>query len=67
MGLDKGLLKKLLLVACILGVLQGLLTFIGGLVACFDRDKDVRIMCTVSWTMVILVKVLAIMKSVSKT
>eukprot|EP00826_Nyctotherus_ovalis_P040486 TRINITY_DN39_c0_g3_i1.p1 TRINITY_DN39_c0_g3~~TRINITY_DN39_c0_g3_i1.p1 ORF type:complete len:128 (-),score=16.13 TRINITY_DN39_c0_g3_i1:47-430(-) len=40
MGLDQGLLKKLLLVACILGVLQGVLTFIGGLVACFDRNKD---------------------------
>ena len=35
------LAKLLLLVACILGVLQGLLTFIGGITACFDRNKDV--------------------------
>ena len=41
MGLESGLVKKLLLIACILGVLQGLLTLVGGIIACFDRNKDV--------------------------
>ena len=41
MGLESGLVKKLLLIACILGVLQGLLTLVGGIIACFDRDKSV--------------------------
>jgi len=41
MGLSNELIPKLLLLACILGVLQGLLTFIGGIIACFDRNKDV--------------------------
>ena len=41
MGLSIELVKKLLLIACILGVLQGLLTLIGGITACFDRNKDV--------------------------
>lgn len=43
MGLDQGIAKKLLLVACVLGILQGLLTFIGGMITCFDREKDVSI------------------------
>jgi len=41
MGLESDLAKKLLLIACILGVLQGLLTLVGGIIACFDRNKDV--------------------------
>jgi len=41
MKFDKELLKKLLLVAGALGAFQGLLTFIGGLVACHDRNNDV--------------------------
>jgi len=41
MGLSIELVKKLLLIACILGVLQGLLTLVGNIIACFDRNKDV--------------------------
>ena len=33
--------KILLLIACIFGVLQGLLTFIGGFITSFDSDKNV--------------------------
>lgn len=35
--------KVLLFVACGCGVLQGLLTFIGGIIACFDHNSDVFI------------------------
>jgi len=41
MGFKSGLTKKLLLAASILGVAQGLITFIGGITTCFDRDKNV--------------------------
>ena len=41
MGLNTELIRKLLIVACIFGILQGLLTFVGGIIACFDRNKDV--------------------------
>ena len=41
MGLSHDLIKKLLILACVFGVLQGLLTLIGGIIACFDRNKDV--------------------------
>ena len=35
------LLKKLLKIAAVLGVVQGILTFIGGIIACFDKSSDV--------------------------
>jgi len=41
MGLESGLVKKLLLIAFILGVLQGLLILVGNLIASFDRDESV--------------------------
>jgi len=33
--------KTLLLIACIFGALQGLLTLIGGIITSFDSDKSV--------------------------
>lgn len=36
-----GLIKKLLIVACVLGMLQGLLTLVGGIITSFDRDATV--------------------------
>jgi len=41
MKFDQELLKKLLLVAAGLGIFQGVLTFIGGLVASHDINNDV--------------------------
>ena len=35
------LLKKLLKIAAVLGVAQGILTFIGGIIACFDKNNGV--------------------------
>jgi len=34
-------IKKALVIGGMLGVLQGLLIFIGGMIACADRNKDV--------------------------
>ena len=36
------LLKTLLIVGCVLGVLQGLMTFIGGCIAACDKHKDLK-------------------------
>ena len=35
------LIKKLLMIAALLGVVQGVLTLLGGIIACFDKDGDV--------------------------
>lgn len=43
MGLNAGSVRVLLLIACMLGVVQGLLTLIGGIITCFDRNKDVKL------------------------
>ena len=50
MKLEGTIVNKLLLAAAILGVLQGALTFIGGLVAAFDMDKDVFPSNHYSWS-----------------
>jgi len=34
-------IKKALVIAGMLGILQGLLIFIGGIIVCLDRNKDV--------------------------
>ena len=38
MNLDSGLIKKLLMISAIIGVLQGFLTLVGNIIACFDGD-----------------------------
>ena len=40
MDLDPGLIKKLLMISAIIGVLQGLLTLVGNIIACFDGDLE---------------------------
>ena len=39
-------MKEKLITIGVIGILQGLLTLIGGIVACFDYDNDVLIIIT---------------------
>ena len=41
--MDALLLKKMLLIGCILGGIQGLMTLIGGTIAAFDTKRKVNL------------------------